>query len=121
MRQEENNEVHTTSGKSRLEGIPLVVLVNDGSASASEIVAGAIQDYEIGLILGEQTYGKGSVQLIEDLSGGSSIRITIGKWYTPDGRSIDDTGITPDIIVEDDFDVEGDEQLDAAVSYLVNR
>ncbi len=118
MRQEENNEVHTTSGKASLEGIPLVVLVNDGSASASEIVAGAIQDYELGIIIGEQSFGKGSVQLIEDFSGGSSLRITIGKWYTPDGRSIDEAGITPDIIIENDSDLEGDEQLDGAIEYL---
>lgn len=121
MRDESLDEAHYTSGSAKLSGIPLVVLVNDGSASASEIVAGAIQDYQSGIIMGEQTFGKGSVQIIDDLPGGASLKMTIAKWYTPAGRSIDDTGITPDILVEPDYDTEGDEQLDAAVSYLEGR
>jgi len=118
MRDESNNEMYYTSGASKLEGIPMVVLVNEGSASASEIVAGAIQDYEAGIIMGEQTFGKGSVQVIEDLPGGASIRMTIAKWYTPAGRSIDDTGITPDILVMPDPDTEEDDQLKEAINYL---
>ena len=121
MRNDEDNQIHYTSGVSRLKNIPLVVLVNDGSASASEIVAGAIQDYEIGIVVGEQTFGKGSVQKVDSLSDGSSLRYTIAKWYTPDNRSIDDTGVAPDILIEDDRETEEDEQLLEATSYLDNK
>jgi carboxyl-terminal processing protease len=76
---------------------PLIVIVNQGSASASEIFAGAVQDTHRGLILGEKTFGKGSVQNVIPMSGGSSLKITIAEWLTPNGRSIHDVGITPDI------------------------
>lgn len=118
MREDEDNEIHYTSGSSRLVGLPLVVLVNTGSASASEIVAGSIQDHEVGIVIGDETFGKGSVQKLESLSDGSSLRLTIAKWYTPENRSIDDVGILPDILLEDDLETEADEQLDEAVSYL---
>ena len=118
MRDEDNNQIHYTSGKSSLSGIPLIILVNDGSASASEILAGAIQDYGLGTIVGEQTFGKGSVQVVEEFSDGSSLRMTVAKWYTPAGRSIDDTGITPDVLVEQDYDTPEDEQLDVAIEEL---
>jgi len=104
-----------------LLNVPLVVLVNEGSASASEIVAGAIQDHERGVVMGTQTFGKGTVQEVESFSDGSSIRITIAKWFTPDGRSINKQGITPDIIVElTDADLENayDRQLEEAARYL---
>jgi carboxyl-terminal processing protease len=79
---------------------PMIVLVNGGSASASEIVAGALQDHKRGLVLGTQTFGKGSVQTILPLEENAAIRLTTARYYTPNGRSIQATGITPDIVVE---------------------
>ncbi len=102
------------------ESIPLVVLVNEASASASEIVAGAIQDNERGTLIGVTTFGKGSVQLLHELSDGSELRVTIARWYTPNDNSINKLGITPDIEVVQDFESEEDEQLQRAVEFLVN-
>ncbi len=103
--------------------IPMVVLVNEGSASASEIVAGAIQDYDRGKLVGVTTYGKGSVQIWTPLSNEQgAVRITIAKWLTPKGRTIHQLGLTPDVVVEmtkADFDAKLDPQLDAAVKTLL--
>ncbi|MDP3045880.1 MAG: S41 family peptidase [Chloroflexota bacterium] len=101
--------------------LPMVVLVNKGSASASEIVAGAIQDAGRGPLIGEKTFGKGSVQTTHTLSDGSSVHITIAHWFTPKGRQIHEVGLQPDItvlITEDDMKNNKDPQLDRALEYL---
>ena len=104
------------------EDIPMVVLVNGGSASASEIVSGALQDRERAILIGENTLGKGSVQLPHNLSDGSQLRVTIARWFTPNDKTIHGEGLAPDIEVPYDPDtpVTEDPQLDRAVDYLVN-
>lgn len=104
-----------------LPDVPVVVLVNGGSASASEILAGALHDQLQSQIIGEKTFGKGSVQEFKKLSDGSSIRVTVAKWYTPSGRSIDDHGIDPDIVITDNKDTPADEQLDRAKEALQSQ
>lgn len=112
----------TETEDSPMENLPLVVLVNAGSASASEIVAGAIQDRDRAILIGETTFGKGSVQRVHELSDGSELRVTIARWYTPDNNSIDGIGIEPDIIVEtpEDLGGEDDPQLQRAIDYILN-
>lgn len=95
----DKTEFDTTNGNDYYD-YPMVVLVNGGSASASEIVAGALQDWGKAVVLGTQTFGKGSVQTVIPLSDGSALRLTTARYYTPKGRSIQTTGITPDIVVK---------------------
>jgi carboxyl-terminal processing protease len=102
------------------ESIPMVVLINRGSASASEIVAGALQDRDRAPLIGTQTLGKGSVQLPNNLENGAQLRVTIARWFTPDEQELHNNGLTPDIVVEvePDTPVEEDPQLDRALEYL---
>ncbi len=101
------------------QDIPLVVLVNGGSASAAEIVAGAIQDRGRGKLIGETTFGKGSVQQVNPLSDGSQLRVTIAHWFTPNNREIHGKGLEPDIKVDAGTDPAKDPQLDRAVQFLL--
>ncbi len=103
--------------------IPLVVLVNQYSASASELVAGAIQDYGRGQLVGVTTYGKGTVQYLVPISNGGTVRVTVARWLTPNGRTIHEIGLTPDLVVENTPEQEEaglDPQLDAAVDLILN-
>jgi len=100
---------------------PLVILVNGGSASASEIVTGAIQDDERGVIVGEKTFGKGVVQSVVPLSDGSAVKLTTAKYYTPKNRFIHHQGIEPDVEVKYNPDTKADEQLDEAIKILEDK
>lgn len=99
---------------------PMAVLVNGGSASASEVFSGAVQDYGIGTIIGTQTYGKGIVQTLYSLSDGSCLKLTTAQYFTPDGRNIHGEGITPDIVLEKTPDDQRDNQLEKAVETVQN-
>jgi len=103
--------------------VPMVVLVDGGSASASEILAGALQDAGRAVLVGETTFGKGSVQWPHELSNGAELRVTVARWFTPDDRAIHGEGLEPDITVEltnEDLEAERDPQLERAVEYLLN-
>ena len=118
-----NGQTFRATPRGAAQDIPLVVLVNGGSASASEIVAGALQDRGRAKLIGETTFGKGSVQLPHQLSDGSELRVTIAHWFTPNDRQIQGTGLTPDIAVpltQDDAQAGRDPQLDRAVQYLLS-
>jgi carboxyl-terminal processing protease len=104
-----------------IKGKPVIVMINNGSASAAEILAGALKDHKRAIILGENSYGKGSVQSIIPLKNGGGIRLTISKYYLPSGKSISDVGVTPDILVEElgnDFKINSskDNQLNYAIN-----
>lgn len=108
-----------STGDGRLADFKIVVLINEGSASGAEIVAGAIQDHQKGVLIGEKTFGKGSVQEFEELKEGAYLRLTVARWLTPKGRYINTEGIKPDIEVEmtqEDLDVDRDPQLERAIS-----
>lgn len=107
-----------TAQNPQIKGIKLIVLTNGGSASASEIVAGALKDYNLATIVGEKTFGKGSVQELQELTDGSSIRLTIAHWLTPNGNEINGKGIEPNVKIEmtqKDADANRDPQLDKAL------
>jgi len=115
------DKVHNTDGEHRLLGVKTAVLVNRGSASASEIVAGALQDYKQATIIGEKTFGKGSVQDLENFPDGSALKLTIAEWYTPNGKNINKEGIAPDIEIKEDWEKEKvgeDKILDKALQIL---
>ncbi|MEJ0073740.1 MAG: S41 family peptidase [Candidatus Saccharibacteria bacterium] len=109
---------YRATGDNPLQGVPTVVLVNAGSASASEITALALRDNKAATIIGETSYGKGVVQSVIPFSDGSELKVTIAKWYSPNGTSIDHKGITPDQTVSAGTDPTADPQLQAAENYL---
>ena len=115
---------HKSSGPAMLKEFPLVILVNEGSASASEILAGALRDQNNIKIIGKKSYGKGSVQSLENLAGGTSLKLTIARWITPSGHYINGTGIEPDIEIEltqEDSNNQRDPQKEKAVEFIKNR
>jgi carboxyl-terminal processing protease len=122
-RQNEGERVYEVRPGGKLLDQPLVVLVNGGTASASEIVAGALQDYKRAPLIGEKTFGKGSVQLIYELSDRSRLHVTVAKWFTPKDNLIDQVGLKPDIevlITEEDRTAGRDPQLERAIEFLQN-
>lgn len=117
----DNKRFYKSTLEPKLKGLKTIVLINKGSASASEIVAGALQDYGLATLVGETSFGKGSVQELEELKNGASVKITIAKWLTPKERMIDKEGIVPDIKVEmtnEDYNNDLDPQLDKALELL---
>ncbi len=113
--------IYRSKGYQGLENMPVTILINQGSASASEIVAGALRDSKNIPIVGQKSFGKGSVQQMDKLKGGANIKITVAKWLTPAGVSINENGITPDYeieITEEDIDEMKDPQLDKALEVL---
>lgn len=112
---------HWARGQAVLQDIPTMVLVNGGSASASEILAGALQDHGEADILGQVTFGKGSVQSLIQLNDGSALKITVAQWLTPEGRQIDKKGVEPDIYVDytlEDLEADRDPQLERALELI---
>jgi len=117
-------QTYSATGNDLLKGIPTVILVNGGSASASEITASALHDNQDAYIIGTQTYGKGVVQQINNLSNGAELKVTIAHWYRPDGKSINHIGITPDKVVtitQAQITAGQDPQEDAAITYLQSQ
>ena len=111
-------------GGNVFKGLPTVVLINGGSASASEITAGALRDNGVATIVGEKSFGKGSVQQVENLPGGGELKVTIARWFTPAGKNIDKQGITPDVLVTiSDADVAAgkDPQKDKATANFTKQ
>lgn len=113
-----------SNGNATLKDFPMVILVNKGSASASEILAGALRDHNNTTIIGETTFGKGTVQELKNLSGGSTLKLTVAHWILPKGDLIDGIGIKPDIEVQlttEDFETDRDPQLDKALEVLKSK
>jgi carboxyl-terminal processing protease len=115
------NIPYNSAGYGRLANIKTVVLINGGSASAAEILSGALQDYKIAPLIGEKSFGKGSVQQLFDLPGGTAVKVTIAKWITPSGKNLHKDGLVPDIAVtrsDDDIAADKDPQMDRAVQEI---
>lgn len=123
-RRQEAERSYEAKGGGLAVDLPLVVLVNSATASASEILAGALQDHQRAVLIGQHTFGKGSVQLVYDLSDNSSLHVTVARWLTPKRRQIEGAGLTPDIevpISDEDQTSGSDPQLERAIAYLRER
>ena len=115
---------YQSEGNPVLNNVPTVVLINGGSASAAEITAGALHDNGAATLIGEKSFGKGSVQQITPLSNNEEIKVTVARWYRPNGENIDKKGITPDKVVkmtDDDYKNGTDPQKEAAIAKLLNQ
>ncbi|MDP2864263.1 MAG: S41 family peptidase [bacterium] len=121
--QDKEQKIYKATGNAKFLQYPIVILINQGSASASEILAAALRDNRGIKLIGEKSFGKGSVQELENLRGGSSLKITVARWLTPSGEFITDKGLEPDIKVEmteEDYEQERDPQLDKAIEVIKN-
>ncbi len=117
-----SNIKFNAQGSSRLAGIKTVVLINGGSASASEILAGALKDHNIANLVGEKSFGKGSVQELVDLPGGGAVKVTVAKWITPGGKNLNHDGLQPDVevkLTEEDFNANKDPQMEKAIEMII--
>jgi carboxyl-terminal processing protease len=115
------DDIDKSSGNDILHGVPTVVLIDGGSASASEITAGALHDNKAATLIGEKSYGKGVVQQLITLNDGGQLKVTVASWYRPNGANINHKGITPDKVVTEPTDAtaENDPQLQAAQAFLL--
>jgi carboxyl-terminal processing protease len=116
------SQVFKASGNNRLSGIKTIVLINGGSASASEILAGALRDHNLATLLGEKSFGKGSVQELVDLAGGSAVKVTVAKWITPSGKNLNHDGLVPDTEIkftEEDAKAGKDPQMEKALEEII--
>ncbi|MBH9969227.1 MULTISPECIES: S41 family peptidase [unclassified Commensalibacter] len=120
-RNPKDNQRWNAKGKDITNGLPIVVLINGGSASASEIVSGALQDHHRAVLVGEKTFGKGSVQSVMPIPGNGAIRLTIARYYTPSGRSIQGLGISPDIKVQDSYDTPEFSIREADLNHIIKN
>lgn len=120
-RNPKDNQRWNAKGNDITNGLPMVVLINSGSASASEIVSGALQDHHRAVLLGEKTFGKGSVQSVMPIPGNGAIRLTIARYYTPSGRSIQGLGISPDIKVQDSYDAPEFSIREADLNHIIKN
>lgn len=117
-------QAHIAEGQAILQDMPTAVLINEGSASAAEIVAGALRDHDVATLIGHKSYGKGSVQKILPFADGGQLKVTVTRWYRPDGKNIDKKGIEVDKKVpmtEDDYKQQRDPQKDAAIEFVLSR
>jgi carboxyl-terminal processing protease len=116
-------DTRSSNGSGEFRGLPTVALINGGSASAAEILAGALHDNDLATLVGEKSFGKGSVQQVLHLSGGAELKVTVARWYTPDGKNIDKQGIKPDTEVKpgQESDADKDAQKDKAYEVLLSK